>query len=70
MLGEEVAAKPKEDPNIKDIPIIFLSALFSEADEAEKRHVLGNKKVFVKPCDMEKLLIAIEELLFAYAAKA
>jgi len=70
MLGEEVAAKLKEDPNTKDIPIIFLSALFSEADEAEKRHVLGDERMFAKPYDMEKLLTAIEELLFAYAAKA
>lgn len=70
MLGEEVAAKLKEDPNTKDIPIIFLSALFSKADEAKKRHVFGDDRMFAKPYDMGKLLTAIEELLFAYAVKA
>ncbi len=69
MLGEEVAAKLREDPRTKDIPIIFLSALFSKKDEIEMGHVFGDEKMFAKPYDMEKLLTAIEELLFAYAAK-
>jgi len=69
MLGEEVAAKLREDPRTKDIPIIFLSALFSKRDEMEMGHVFGDEKMFAKPYDMEKLLTAIEELLFAYAAK-
>src|SRR4030042_180891 len=55
MLGEEVAAKLREDPRTKDIPIIFLSALFSKKDEIEMGHVFGDEKMFAKPYNMEKI---------------
>ena len=72
MPGEEVATKLREDPKTKNIPIIFLSALFSkkEVNEVEKGHVFDDVKMFAKPYDMEKLLTAIEELLSVLAAKA
>jgi len=70
MLGEEVALKLRTNPKTKDIPIILLSALFSKNDEVEKGHVFGSVKMLAKPYDMEILLPAIEELLFASVVKA
>ena len=63
MLGEEVAAKLKEEVKTKDIPIIFLSALFSKKDEIEKDHVFGGHVMFAKPYKKQKLINAIRKLL-------
>ena len=63
MSGEEVAARLGENPKTGNIPIIFLSALFSKTDETEKGCAFSGRKMFAKPYDMEKLLTAIEELL-------
>jgi len=70
MSGEEVATKLRKDPKTKNIPIIFLSALFSKTDKIEKGYAFSGKKMFAKPYDMEKLLTAIEELLFVFPVKA
>src|SRR4030042_517037 len=70
MLGEEVAARLREDPKTKDIPIIFLRALFSAKDEVEREHVFDNEKMFTKPYDMKKLLTVIEELLSVSGRKS
>lgn len=63
MLGEEVAAKLKEYPKTKNIPVLFLSALFSKEEEIEKEHVFGGHVMFAKPYDIERLLTAIDKLL-------
>ncbi|MFA5422319.1 MAG: response regulator [Phycisphaerae bacterium] len=70
MLGEEVAAKLKKNPKTRDIPIIFLSALFSEKDEVEMGHVFDNEKMLAKPYDIKKLLTLIEELLLVSGRKS
>jgi len=63
MLGEEVAARLKEDPKTKDIPVIFLSALFSKKDEIKRCHTFNDSPMFAKPYDVEELVTTIEELL-------
>lgn len=70
MLGEEVAVKLRKDPRTRDIPIIFLSALFSEKDEVERGHIFNNEKMLAKPYDMKKLLTMIEELLSVSGRKS
>ncbi len=61
MPGEEVAAKLKEDIKTKNIPIIFLSALFSK--EEEKDPVFGDHTMFAKPYEKQELITAIRKLL-------
>ncbi len=61
MLGEEVATKLKEDIKTKNIPIIFLSALFSK--EEEKDPVFGGHTMFAKPYEKQELITAIRKLL-------
>ena len=69
MRGEEVAAKLRREPETKDTPIIFLSALFSNVGEIEKSNLFCNCKIFAKPYDMKKLLSAIDELLYVSNAE-
>jgi DNA-binding response OmpR family regulator len=61
--GREIAAKLKENPKTKDIPVLFLSALYSKRQEAEIGHILDGNVMFSKPYDIEKLGIAIKRLL-------
>jgi two-component system sensor histidine kinase/response regulator len=60
--GGEVASLLKKDPKTKAIPIIFLSALISEADEkvAAKNDVAS---FLSKPFNREKLLNEIKKYL-------
>jgi len=64
MDGEEVVAKLKHDSKTKDIPIIFLSALFSKTEALKKNTTSVGNAVLAKPYDMEQLLVAIEKLLW------
>jgi DNA-binding response OmpR family regulator len=59
----EVAARLKDEEQTKDIPIIFLSGLFSKAEEAKKGHLINGQTMFAKPYDIEELQNAIEELI-------
>ena len=63
MLGGEVAAKLKEGIENKNIPIIFLSAMFSKTEESKKGHNVGSSMMFAKPYDREELLTAIKKIL-------
>jgi len=61
--GREIAAKLKENPKTKDIPVLFLSALYSKRQEAEIGHILDGNVMFSKPYDIGKLGTAIKRLL-------
>ncbi len=63
MLGEEVAVKLRDDPETKDIPIIFLSALFSKEDEIKNCHIFNKSPMFAKPYDVKELVTTIRKLL-------
>jgi len=63
MLGEEVAANLKKNPQTSNIPVIFLSCIFSKAEEAERNHLFGGDMMFAKPYDQEELVNAIGELI-------
>jgi DNA-binding response OmpR family regulator len=68
MEGEEVAAKLKEYSQTKNIPVIYLTALFPKAEEGKYRTTETNRNViFVKPLDADKLLEQIKK--FLYVAK-
>ncbi|MGD0784784.1 MAG: response regulator [Sedimentisphaerales bacterium] len=68
MEGEEVAAKLKEYSPTKNIPMIYLTALFSKADEEKIRSKTNGDMIFVKPLDADKLLEQIKKLLCSAAA--
>jgi CheY-like chemotaxis protein len=63
MDGGEVAAKLKEHPLTRSIPVIFLTALLTKTEECQENHTISNNITFAKPLDKEELLAQIKELL-------
>jgi len=63
MNGREITARLKKNPKIKNIPVLFLTALYSKRQEMEKGHMLDGNVMFTKPYDMEELGTAIKNLL-------
>lgn len=61
--GREIAARLKENPKTKDVPVLFLSALYSKRQEVEMGHILDGNVMFSKPYDMEQLATTVKKLL-------
>lgn len=68
MNGYEVAQKLKANPQTKDIPIIFLTALNSTADIVKGFQVGGNDFIS-KPFNKEELIIRVTHQISLIAAK-
>jgi len=62
MDGAETAAVLKKDPQTKDIPVIFLTCLFTEKDEKEG-HVVGGKYFIAKPYNPDEMLGIVDRFL-------
>ena len=63
MDGGEVAAKLREHPLTRSIPVIFLTALLTKTEEYQKNHTISSNITFAKPFDTEELLARINGLL-------
>ena len=63
MHGTEVAAILAEDKIMKDIPIIFLTALQTKEDEKRQGHEFGGHTVFAKPFEFKELLASIQRFI-------
>jgi DNA-binding response OmpR family regulator len=63
MDGGEVAAKLREHPLTRSIPVIFLTALLTKTEEYQGSHTISSNIAFAKPFDTEELLAQIKELL-------
>ncbi len=61
--GEDVATSLKKDPRTKNIPVIFLSALLSAPNNAERCAILDQSDLLTKPYNFEDLLDVIEKYL-------
>ena len=62
MSGYEVCSMLKFDDNYKDIPIVVLSSLHEQV-ERDKAIKSGADAYFVKPFDLDLLLVKIKDLL-------
>lgn len=60
--GGDVAAQLRADPTLKDVPIVFLTAIVTEKETA-KRPVLGGYPFVSKPVTPERLALEIEKHL-------
>lgn len=63
MSGGEVAEKLKYDPDARDIPIVFLTCLFTKEDETAQGHEIYGKVFIAKPYNPEDLLREIKKRL-------
>ena len=63
LLGGQVAEAIQGIPEMRDIPIIFLTALLAKNEERKYGRIVGGRIMFAKPYDAEELLTAISETL-------
>jgi len=62
MDGSEVAAQMKEDPVLKNIPVIFLTGIVSR-EETGPHSKIGGRPIIPKPVSADELIQAIEKNL-------
>ncbi len=67
MAGGLVRLSLKEEAETSEIPVIFLSYLFSEQEIAGQDIMFGDCPRLGKPCERDKLLKAVEKALGAGA---
>jgi CheY-like chemotaxis protein len=60
--GGDVAAQIRADPDLKDVPVIFLTALVTQK-ESVRRPIMGGYAFIAKPVTPEKLAENIEKYL-------
>jgi CheY-like chemotaxis protein len=65
MDGGEVAAKLKADPGLKDVKVVFLTAIVSKEDVSKHGQVIGGRPFLAKPVDAEALIARVEQELKA-----
>jgi len=60
--GCEVAARIHADPELKDIPIVFLTALANNEHTAGHAVVAGSTVYLAKPVETEEMIKCIEQI--------
>jgi two-component system phosphate regulon response regulator PhoB len=65
MAGTEVCRRIRRDPEIRDVPIVMMTAAFPSVDDADRGLTLGADEYVVKPFLREVLVHNVERLLAA-----
>jgi CheY-like chemotaxis protein len=63
MDGSQVACQLREDPRTKNIPVMFLTCLYTKREEHSTGHVLGANLFLAKPYEPAELLKEIEHVI-------
>lgn len=63
MDGGEIARRIEDDENIKNIPIVFLTAVTTEEEVTAGHGLIGGRPFIAKPVNIEKLIDYIEKKL-------
>ena len=61
--GAEVAGKLREDPETRNIPVIFLTCMLTPEEEKQKRHHVAGNIFIAKPYDIKELLSEIKKIV-------
>jgi len=61
MDGSEVAEILRDNPKTRDIPILFLTCLFTKQEEKTSGHMLGHNFFIAKPYDASELVREIDK---------
>ena len=62
MSGDAIAQELREDKELADIPIVFLTAIVSKKETNTLGSVIGGNRFLAKPVKADDLLKVIEEL--------
>ena len=63
MGGDEVAAQLKDDPDLKHIKYVFLTAIVTKRETGSKPTEISGELFLAKPVKREELLAAVDEML-------
>lgn len=58
--GGEVASKIRNDPSLKGIPIVFLTAGVSKETTQAKKNVIGGQTYLAKPATVDEVIRCVE----------
>jgi CheY-like chemotaxis protein len=61
--GGQIAEQLREDPALKKIPIVYLTAIVSQREVDEKSGLIGGRVFVAKPVSKEALIKVIEKQL-------
>lgn len=61
MGGDEVADKITSDGFLKNIPIVFLTAIVSEDEVSSRGNLIGGRPFIAKPVGADKLIATVEK---------
>ncbi len=59
--GGDACREIKSDPVLKNIPIVFLTAIVTEREAVSQKSVMGGYPLLAKPIAVEKLIDCIEK---------
>jgi CheY-like chemotaxis protein len=63
MGGDEVAAQLKDDPDLRHIQYVFLTAIVTKRETGSRATEISGEMFLAKPVKREELLAAVDELL-------
>ena len=63
MDGGDVASAIREDSELKDTPIIFLTSILGKGEAAAKDGIIGEESMMAKPVSLNELTTRIEKTI-------
>ncbi len=60
--GPDIAQELKEDESTQDIPVVFLTAVITEAEARENKNVIGGHYFVSKPVKVKELIEIINKI--------
>jgi CheY-like chemotaxis protein len=63
MDGGDVASQLKDDPKLKNVPIVFLTATVRKKEVESRKGLIGGHSFIAKPAGTDDLISAIEQHL-------
>lgn len=63
MDGSEVAEQIRDDKDIKDTPIVFLTSIVNEKEVDSRSGLIGGRRFIAKTASIQKILDSIESII-------
>lgn len=59
--GTDVAVELMQNPDMRDIPIIFLTSVLTKTEQLESGEMIANRCIIAKPCKSQEILELIKD---------